>query len=188
MSATGRAAENAPPPPPWGFDFKAGRAGGGTPVLGDAEPQMDTGDCRPLDYRGLAAAAAPTGQSAWMAMRILNHIDERILEDLETRGACGENIHIARENIARLLRWQSSWRRPDAINADAVSDIHIVWRSAYGKVEIDADPMGRTEYYVIRTVGGAVEEGAFKTYGEEEMDEVMGWLEPQWRRPGGQEG
>ena len=182
MSATGTAAENAPPPPQWGFNFKAER-GIGIPMQGDAVPQMGTGDCPPLNHRGLAAA--PAGQSAWTAMRILNHIDERILEDLETRGACEENLHIGRENIARLLRCRSSWRCPDAINADAVSDIHIVWRSAYGKVEIDADLMGRTEYYVIRTVGGAVEEGAFESYDEGEVDAVMGWLEAEWERVSG---
>ena len=130
-------------------------AGGGEPPAGDGAPQ-------------------------WTARRLQKLIDERLLEDMVARGGRGGAFHAGREGMAQMLRCRPTWPRPDALNADMVNGLHLVWRTPYGKVEIDADKWGHLEYYTLRTVGGAVEEGLFKGPDAAELDAVMGWLEPEW--------
>lgn len=139
--------------------------------------QEATGQCRQADTKVSIPLREPAKQDMWTAMRLLNIIDSRILDACESRGGCEREIQAARDNISRLLRKRPLWRRPDAINADASSEIHIVWRSLYGKVEMDTDERGDVEYYVARTADDRMKEGRFKTCDADEVGRVMSWLD-----------
>ena len=139
--------------------------------------QEETGQCRQANTNVSIPFREPAQQDMWTAMQILNIIDSRILDACESRGGCEREIQAARDNISRLLRKRPLWHRPDAINADASSEIHIVWRSLYGKVEMDTDEKGDVEYYVTRTADGRMQEGRFKTCDADEVDRVMSWLD-----------
>lgn len=137
----------------------------------------ETGQCRQASTNISIPAQEPAQQDMWTATRVLNIVDSRILEACESRGKCEREIQIARDNISRLLRKRPLWYRPDAINADASSEIHIVWRSMYGKVEMDTDEKGDVEYYVTRTADDRMKEGRFATFDADEVERIMSWLD-----------
>lgn len=140
--------------------------------------QGETGQCRQADTNVSIPFREPANQQGmWTPMRLINIIDGRILDACESQGQCERGIQAARDNISRLLRKRQLWRRPDAINADANSEIHIVWRSMYGKVEIDTNEQGDVEYYVTRTAEDKMKEGKFETCDADEVGRVMSWLD-----------
>ena len=114
----------------------------------------------------------------WGAARIMDIIDSRIREACNSRGGCERPIHVARSNVATILSEHPLHRKPSALNADSTSEIHIEWRSQYGKVVLDTDPSGDLEYYVLRTVGDAWEEGKLDARDEVAVRKVMSWLNP----------
>ena len=167
----------AQPQNEWHPDAYGEESGGAHAPQKVPAPVVATGQCRQADAKINIQSNAAKLRNSWSSMRILNLVDERIMEACEDRDGCGNGIKIARSNIARLLRKRKAWRRPDSINADATSEILIVWRSAYGKVEIDTNDAGEVEYYVTRTAENKWREGKFVTYEAEEVDQVISWLD-----------
>ena len=129
-------------------------------------------------WREMARTADHCGQDGlWPPTLILNVIDERIREARRTGRTSGPGIAAARDNLARLLQTRDAWPKPATINADAESEILVVWRSAHGKVEIDTEDDGSAGYYVTRTLSKHDKEGAFSAYDANEMNRVMRWLD-----------
>ena len=138
--------------------------------------QVKTGECRQVDAKIDIPNREASQKGRWDPTRIMDIIDTRILEACTSQRGCERDIQAAREIVSRILHKHPRWPKPDAITADARSEIHIVWRSIFGKVEIDTIEMGIVEYYVTRTKEDKMEEGRFETFDFEEVQRVMSWL------------
>ena len=112
----------------------------------------------------------------WSPRRIMNIVDVRILDAISIHGGCEPEIQVARENVGRVLHRMPVCSKPETIDADCKREILIVWKSAFGEVEIDTGENGKVAYYA-RRVEGAQIEGQFEMSDDDEVRRVMSWLD-----------
>lgn len=108
-----------------------------------------------------------------------------ILEVMDAKIAMGRRDHnvglsffarYGRENFANMFAHMDIWPEPAAMNVRH-SEIHVVWRSVYGKVEVDTNDDGFLEYDVLRTMCDRDREaGTVQVANREQVEQIFSWL------------
>lgn len=116
-------------------------------------------------------------QEPILAGEILDMIDNDILHAARNKGRVKQQVEINRDCIASLLELLEEWPRPDEVYADADWEICIIWRSAYGMVEIGTEPDGSVTYFVKRTLVEKRQERQMTGHDTEELRRIFAWLD-----------
>ena len=187
-ASTGQARIKAPAVPYGGMAPQRGSSRPPQPIEvprqeeeGDVEErqaQRGSGTAWQADERGLGWKIDTSGSSReTKTMReILDTIDADTLRAAQVKGGTGPQIEVNRDRIAALLGLCEDWKRPDEVYADETWEICIVWRSAYGRVEIGTEEDGSVGYYISRTLSEESREGNLQEHSGEELGRVMSWL------------